>query len=69
MNRQKECESNGRIEVDEYPLAGTTGMGVRLRSTELGGEMLCTPGEWHAFLADIAAGKWAHIGAGQEVTS
>lgn len=52
----KRCESGGCIEVDDYDGH------IRIRSTITGTVMQCTPTEWVAFLADLADGKWAHIG-------
>lgn len=57
------CESSGCIEVTEY---GEHGRHIRLYSGITGTVCQMTPEEWHGFLADVAAGRWAHIGAGSE---
>lgn len=51
------CESSACVEVVD--LFGH----VRLYSSDTGTAMQVTRAEWFAFLDDVAAGKWAHIGA------
>lgn len=50
------CESSGCITVDDFDGH------VRVHSGETGTVLQCTIAEWQGFLADLADGKWAHIG-------
>jgi hypothetical protein len=63
---QQRCESSGCIDVNAY---GEHGQYIRVRSSVTGTVMQCTPEEWYAFLDDLGAGRWAHIGADQAVPS
>lgn len=56
------CESSGCIQVDEYVDEVNGKTYIRLHSTETGTAMQCTRDEWLAFVADLIAGKWSHVG-------
>lgn len=57
MSDNQRCETGACIEVMQL------GEYIRVRSSVTGTAMQCTPAEWHAFLADLGNGRWAHIGA------
>lgn len=57
------CEGGACLEVHQV------GDNVRIRSTISSTVCQATVAEWHAFLQDLGAGKWAHIGAEQPVPS
>lgn len=60
---EKDREGGACVEVDQV------GDNVRLRSTQTFTACQMTLPEWRGLLADIAAGRWAHIGAEQEAVS
>lgn len=56
MTTPSRCFESNCIDVTEY------GEVIRVRSSVTGTTMQCTRAEWHAFLDDLAGGRWAHIG-------